>query len=214
VPLTRLVAAAALAGLIAGILLTSLQSVTTEPLIRQAERYESATARDEGWSPQPGWQRTGATLVANVTLATGFALLLAAGMTLRAASGVRAGVLWAIAGYAAFFVSPAIGLPPELPGSIAAPLHERELWWLAAVVGAVSGLWLIAFGRKAWHRAAGLALVVAPHLLGAPHPPASPSPLPAGLAAQFVWATLATNAVLWLVLGATVGLVLRNPRRI
>jgi cobalt transporter subunit CbtA len=212
--LKRLLAAAALAGFLAGALLTGVQRVATEPLIREAERYERSTGHDDAWSPQPGWQRTGATLVANVTLATGFALLLAAGMTLRGASGAGAGLVWAIGGFLAFFVSPAIGLPPELPGSIAAPLRERELWWLAAVAGAVAGLWLVAFGRNAPSRIAGIAVLLAPHLFGAPHSAAAPSPLPAGMATQFVCATLVTNAVLWLVLGATVGALLRDKRRI
>jgi cobalt transporter subunit CbtA len=212
--LKRVVAAAALAGLTAGLLLTAVQHVTVAPLLREAERYESAAPEHadhgEAWSPRDGWQRTLATATANVVLATGFALLLAAGMALRRADGVRSGVLWGIAGYVALFASPAIGMPPELPGSVAAPLRERELWWLAATAGATSGLWLIAFRTSTLHRLLGIALLVAPHLAGAPHAPALPSALPAGLTTQFVVATWAANALLWLVLGALLGHLLRE----
>jgi predicted cobalt transporter CbtA len=91
--LTRIVAAAALAGLTAGLLLTGVQHFAVAPLLRAAEVYEDAAIGapsppshahtqvvpvDGAWSPGEGWSRTLATALANVILASGFALLLAA----------------------------------------------------------------------------------------------------------------------------------------
>jgi cobalt transporter subunit CbtA len=230
--LKRIVAAAALAGVTAGLLLTATQHFAVAPLLRAAEVYEDAAiaasapvrahgATDSatpGWSPREGWPRTLATALANIALATGFALMLAGGMTLRRMAGVRAGMLWAIAGYIVFFVAPSIGLPPELPGSIAAPLHDRQVWWAATVAATAAGLWLIAFGIKPLYRLLGVIILCAPHLAGAPPPPDQASAVPPALALQFLYATYAVNAMLWLLLGGLAGAALskesRRPRRI
>jgi cobalt transporter subunit CbtA len=162
------------------------------------------------WAPREGWPRTLATALANVVLATGFALLIAAGMALRRAAGARAGVAWGIAGFLVFFVAPSIGLPPELPGSTAAPLHDREVWWVATVATSAAGLWLIAFGAKPQYRVLGILVLCAPHLAGAPPAPEHNSAVPSALALQFLYATYGVNAMLWLVLGGLAGMTLRK----
>lgn len=221
--LRQIIAAAALAGVTAGLLLTAVQHFAVAPLLRAAEVYEEAAIAASpvqahgatapaapAWSPREGWSRTLATAIANVALATGFALLLAAGMTLRLAAGIRAGLHWGMAGFLVFFVAPSIGLPPELPGSIAAPLHDREIWWVATVAATATGFWLIAFGAKPLYRVLGIIVLCAPHLAGAPSAPEQVSAVPSALAWQFLYATSGVNAALWLVLGGLVGITLRK----
>ena len=223
--LMRIIASAALVGVTAGLLLTAVQHFTVAPLLRAAEVYEDAALAapaphahppavpiDPAWSPGEGWSRTLATALANVILATGFALLLAAGMALRGAAGARAGLCWGIAGYLVFFVAPALGLPPELPGSAAAPLHERELWWVATVAATAAGLWLLAFGARPVYRLLGVIVLCAPHVAGAPLAPAETSAVPSGLVREFLYATYGVNAMFWLVLGGLAGMALRTQK--
>jgi cobalt transporter subunit CbtA len=134
-------------------------------------------------------------------LATAYALLLGAAMALRRHFGWRPGILWGIAGYVVFFAAPALGLAPQLPGNDAAPLADRQIWWIAAASCAAAGLWLTAFARKPGWRILGLALVIVPHVVGAP--------LSMGSGDEdsraFIRATCLTNAALWLTLGVLVG---------
>lgn len=193
----RIVVAAALSGLISGLLLTAVQQLQVAPLIRQAEVIEAAAH-----AAPPSWL---ATVAANIVLATGFALLLGSVLVLRGRTGWRVGLLWGAAGYAVFFVAPALGLPPELPGTESAPLREREVWWVATVAFSAAGLWLAVLDtRPAW-RLLGIALLLVPHLLGAPQPADSGSTASVEMASDFIRATLVANAILWLSLGGLFG---------
>lgn len=197
--LKRIVAAGAIAGLASGLLLTALHAAWLGPLLRRAEALEAAAHAAPSLF---------ATASANVILATGYGLLLAAGMSWRRTGGWRQGLAWGAAGYAALFAAPALGLPPELPGAVAAPLDARALWWVATAACTAGGLALAAFARPAALRALGVALLVAPHLVGAPAASTAGS-VPPGLAAEFVRAAWLANAALWLGLGALAGYLLR-----
>jgi cobalt transporter subunit CbtA len=215
----RIAAAALLAGVLAGVLLTAVQRLQIIPILLQAEVYEDAASTHapaatesthhhdaDAWKPQNGWERTFYTAVANVSLALGFALLLSAAMAVRGgANGWRNGLLWGLAGYTIFFIAPALGLPPEVPGAEAAPLADRQLWWLMAVVGTSAGLALVVFARSTLMKTVGIALLVAPHLIGAPQPAIHASAAPLELAHAFIYASAMANAVLWLALGALTG---------
>lgn len=198
----RIVVAAALAGLLSGLLLTAIQQLQVTLLIRQAEALES-----HAHATPPSLL---ATTSANVVLATGFALLLGAAISLRPPAGWRAGLLWGAAGYAVFFVAPALGLPPELPGTESAPLREREVWWVATAVFSAAGLWLVAFGKRRLLRIIGGALLFAPHLIGAPHPAVQGGTPTAEMARDFIRATYIANAVLWLSIGGLFGFFYRD----
>jgi cobalt transporter subunit CbtA len=212
----QIVAAAALAGTLSGLMLTGVQQIEIAPLIRAAEVQEAASVAAQaatgvqvhaGWEPRAGWERLGAMAVANIVLATAFALLLGAAMSLRQRFGWRAGLAWGIAGYAVFFVAPALGLAPELPGADAAPLADRQMWWVGTVSCSAAGVWLAAFAKMPLLRGLGVALVVAPHVLGAPQPQAGAVPSDADAARAFIRATYLANAVLWLALGLLVGVL-------
>ena len=97
------------------------------------------------------------------------------------------------------------GLPPELPGTPAADIVERQTWWLATAVASGIGIALIAFGGHWLWKVAGLALIVVPHVIGAPAPPTHDVAYPGALAGDFVIASLVVSAVLWSFSGAAVG---------
>lgn len=231
----RIVTAAALAGLLAGLTLTAVQKIQVSPIILKAEVYEDAAAAaaasqaalahssvenaphehkdasahdhaPDAWQPADGLERTAYTALANIILAVGFGLLLGGGLCLRGdTGGWRSGLLWGLAGYVVFFAAPSFGLPPEVPGTEAAPLADRQLWWLATVVVTATGLSLLVFTRNWVLKLLGLVLLIAPHLLGAPQPLVHASAAPAELAQAFIHATTMANAVFWLALGGLMG---------
>jgi cobalt transporter subunit CbtA len=222
----RIVSAAALAGMLAGLLLTAVQQIQVSQIILKAEVYEDAAAASqpahvhasveqehhehehehEVWQPANGAERTLFTALANISLAVGFGLLLGAAICLRGeVSGWRAGLLWGVAGYTVFFVAPSLGLPPEVPGTEAAPLADRQLWWLITVGMTASGLSLLIFARTWQVKILGAILLGVPHLIGAPQPQVHASAAPAELAHAFIYATAIANAVFWLALGSLMG---------
>ncbi|TJV07653.1 MAG: cobalt transporter, partial [Mesorhizobium sp.] len=84
---------------------------------------------------------------------------------------------------------------------------QRQIWWTATVVATAAGLGLLAFRKSLPLALLAVALIVAPHIVGAPQPESFESPIPEGLHHQFVVAVTLTNLVFWLVLGAVVGVV-------
>jgi cobalt transporter subunit CbtA len=195
--LRRIFAAALIAGIVAGLITAALQSVTTTPLIRAAEEFETGHEHEETSAAA----RAALTVLTTVLTGAGFGLLLVGAIALSGREpDAREGTLWGMAGFAAFGLAPALGLPPSLPGTAEADLAARQVWWLAAASGCAVGLALLVFGRNVWLAAAGIVLIAVPHVAGAPAPEGE-SPVPADLAARFVAASLITGAVFWAVLG-------------
>ena len=216
----RIAQTAGFTGLIAALLLTVLQSLWVGPLIHLAETYEKAPAAQaaqahehadgampghvhdaEAWEPEDGWQRVTSTAGGNLVVAVGFSLMLAALYTLRAPARTSQGALWGLAGFAVFVLAPTLGLPPELPGTAAADLTQRQFWWIGAAASTAVGLSLIVFGRHWALKALAVAILVVPHVIGAPQPVVHSSLAPEALAAQFKTASLLTNFVFWVVMG-------------
>ncbi len=227
--LKRILFAAGLAGLLAGIFMTGLQMIGTIPLILEAETYETAGAaghsRDhdavavegataapaeagaeaEEWGPSDGFERAAYTLLFNILMGVGFGLLLAAALALTGETGWRRGLQLGLIGFASFILAPALGLPPEVPGAAAAPLADRQVWWLFTALSTAAGLVLM-FRTQRWHwLALGIALVVLPHVVGAPQPEEHGGLAPARLAQDFIVTVLVTGFLFWLALGALSG---------
>lgn len=234
--INRVLTVSLLAGLLAGLLVAALQHVTTTPLILQAETYEAAFAPqapahaafgdgarivlahnhaadgaghdDSEWKPRDGLQRTVFTSLVTIATAIGFAALLLAGM-IAAGDAVdeRRAMIWAVCGFLAFGLAPAMGLAPELPGAAAAALENRQLWWLLTALATAGGLFVFLRFEAPWLRALSVLAIILPHLVGAPHPAAPESKVPAEIAAHFAALSLAVQAALWLVTGFAVGVL-------
>jgi cobalt transporter subunit CbtA len=220
----NIVVVAAIAGVLAGLGMTVAQQLTTVPLILKAEVYEeqgTAAAHDHGdaaaqpaahdhdevWQPADGFERMAFSALANIVTGVGFALLLVAASEL--AGGItswRKGVFWGLAGFAVFTLAPSLGLPPELPAMPAAELGARQLWWVATALSAAAALALMFYGRSPLAIVAAIALLVAPHLVGAPEPVSYATPIPEGLHHSFVVAVVLTALLFWVLLGALAGL--------
>jgi cobalt transporter subunit CbtA len=156
----------------------------------------------DDWKPTDGIQRTLFTLTSNVVMGVAYALLLIGVYTVwRRPQGLAQGLLFGLAGFAVFFAAPGLGLPPELPGTEVAALAARQQWWIGTAVATALGLALLFVQRNGLLRGAGVLLLVAPHLLGAPHLATETSLAPAELQTHFRLATAACNAVFWLLLG-------------
>ncbi|WP_197082873.1 CbtA family protein [Pseudorhodobacter ferrugineus] len=138
-----------------------------------------------------------------------YALILTAGFGLAASFGkvitAREGLLWGIAGFASFQLAPSLGLAPELPGTIAADLTARQIWWWGTVLSTGTGLALLAYGRGYVAIAAAVLLLAAPHIIGAPLPDAYWGVAPPEVAAMFSARVLATALTVWAVLGWLAG---------
>ena len=227
----RILLTGGIGGVLAGLLLSVVQAFQVVPIIQKAESYESATMvagaqssdparahrgpdthahNSEAWAPEDGLERTLWTAVANVGSAVGFGLLLAAAFSLRRRVTLPQGVLWGLAGFAVFFVAPALGIPPEIPGAEVAPLEGRQLWWLLTVACTSTGLGLLVFGKNMGLKGVGAMVLIVPHLMGAPQPDLHSGLAPEVLAEQFVLATAVANGVFWIALGALTAFLFRR----
>jgi cobalt transporter subunit CbtA len=219
----RIFFAVLLAGLISGTAMAAMHQWRVTPLIVAAEIYETAApelaaheheagtpAHDHGgdeWAPQDGFERIAYTVAGDVFVALGFAFMVAAASVLTGLPVTAAnGVLWGLAGFAVFQFAPALGLPPELPGMPAADVVPRQIWWAGTALATATAIYGVARFRNIVAVALAVALVLAPHVIGAPQVEGEhASAVPAHLAAAFASATLFSGAVFWLILGPLYG---------
>ena len=225
----RLLSAALVAGFLAACVASVLQFALTSPLILRAEAYEKraevplaglvvlahagdahgAQAHDSHaapeWEPGEGLPRLAFTALATLVTGVGYALLLGAALLAHGRGVPHLALRFALGGFLAVALAPAVGLPPELPGMEAAPLAARQLWWIGTALATAGGLYLAVMVARPWAVAAGLALIAAPHVVGAPHPVLASGELPAALAAQFAARSLAVSLAFWVVLGLGLG---------
>lgn len=211
----KILLSAVLAALAAGIAVSAIQQFTTTPLILIAETYEDGSATGPaGQSPDAAPSETGSgtlqrpilTAVANIVMAFGFSLaLLSVQIMLNRGVSARTGLIWGIAAFAAFHLAPALGLPPELPGSAAAELVSRQIWWSATALLTALGIGLLAYRQSFWTVGAAVLLFALPHLYGAPQPQQYASTVPAEIAAHFAASSLVIMAVFWAMIGTLSG---------
>jgi cobalt transporter subunit CbtA len=225
---------ALIAGVLGGLIISAVQTVTTGPLIHQAEKYETTSSvtpaggrkqppqmqakqdvhahafaiaglhdHAAAWAPEEGPQRVFFTIITNVIVGVGFALLVVAGFALSGRRvDVSSGVLWGLGGFTVFTLAPGLGLPPELPGTAAAELAARQGWWIFAALATALGLWLMIFTENILLRLAGVLSLVLPHAVGAPHSPTLTNAVPPELAAHFASSSIVTAAIFWVLLGS------------
>lgn len=222
--LMRMLAGGLIAGFAAGLFAAMLHFAFVQELILQAELYETGDLVHFGEPMDHGAQdahgghgghgeagaasaftRNALTVLFSGLIYAAYGLILVAGYQVAALFG-RAltpaeGVLWGIAGFAAFQLSPAMGLAPELPGTIAADLSLRQIWWLGCVAATIGGLALIGYGRGMIATIAGAVLVVLPHAIGAPVLDEYYGYAPPELAAEFSARVLGVGLAVWALLG-------------
>lgn len=211
--ISRLLTAGCIGGLIAGLLLSVIQQFEILPLIQQAERYEASslekerlsaggpTETSEAWTPQQGAERLAYTVIANLGMAVGYALVLCAAFVFCEPKVFWHGLLWGLAGYMVFFLAPALKLPPELPGAASSDLQVRQLWWVATVLCSALGLFGVVFSKSALLKLLGAGILLMPYLIdGPPHSEYTGS-APELLDHRFVIAVGMVNFFFWLALG-------------
>lgn len=208
-----------LAGAASGLVVALLQLFLIQPLIVEAERYEtgmlvlpgSATVAPEVAEDHSGSAAPETSGLSRATLTVLFLTLTWSGFGLLAASGVATAkaiaperpisVLGiAMAGFATAALAPALGLPPELPGMPAADLEARQLWWVWSVASMVAA---VAIGVRFQFWAAqlvALAVAASPHIFGAPSAPLAAATIPPDLAAHYVARVLGVSFAGWLVM--------------
>lgn len=163
-------------------------------------------AHDQGDEAEVStFERNALTVLFTASVYAGYGLFLAAAFQLAETLGrpvtAASGLLWGVAGFFAFQMSPAMGLAPELPGTIAADYDLRFTWWVAAVAATVAGLGILAYGRNLVSAAVAAALLAAPHVVGAPHPDQFWGVAPPELGAEFAARTLGVGLVVWAFMG-------------
>ena len=167
-----------------------------------AEHHHDA----EAWAPADGLERNLFTLGAEIVTGVGYALLLTAAIVFFGkGADWRRGLLSGLAGFACFTLAPSFGLPPELPGTEAAPLLSRQIWWIGTVIATAGGLFAAARLRNVYGYAIAVVLIALPHVLGAPQPQTPGGLAPEELEHKFILVAIATSLVFWLVLGVLTG---------
>ncbi len=218
----KLLSSALFAGLAGGIAATVLQLFFVVPLLLEGELYEfgarvhfSASGSPQSVAEAPSvWlepMRHIGTFGMNLVTFAGFAFVMVAGFALAERQGkridARSGAIWGICGFLAVQLAPAFGLPPELPGTIAADLASRQTWWLGTVGATLVGLGLLGYARAPVLLGLGVLLIAAPQLIGAPRLDTYFGVAAPELAAHFVTRALGTAAVAWAILGAVAGAI-------
>lgn len=211
----HLLTSALFAGVVTGLIAAMFQFYFVIPLLLEGELYEAGMRVHfaiDG-SPQSPAQAPGLgtdlgrhmmTLTFNIVTYTGYGLMLVALYAFAKTRSLlvtpRQGITWGLAGFFAVQLAPALGLPPELPGTLTPEVFPRQIWWAGTIVTAAVGLGLIAFGRG-FAPLLGIALLVAPHVIGAPHLNTYWGVAPPELSAHFVTRSLGAALAGWAFLG-------------
>jgi cobalt transporter subunit CbtA len=227
----RMVTSAVFAGLAAGLFAALLHFAFVQKYILLGEDYESGAAthfagaagdgdgahahaatdaqhddHDHGPGAEAGgWQRNGLTVLFFALLYAAYGLVLVAGFALARQFGQRVsprdGLVWGIAGFVCLHLAPALGLAPELPGTAAADLSDRQLWWAATAICTAIGLALIAYGRKPLWIVLAAVLLALPHLIGAPELEGFSGVAPPEVASAFAARSLTVGLAAWSLMG-------------
>ena len=211
--LGRILTSGLIAGAAAGLCAAVLQLLFIQPVLLHAELYEGGELVHFGAASGPADRpefgldpvRDGLSVIFSMLTYAGFGLILVALMALAEGRGAvisaRSGMLWGIAGFVAVLLAPAFSLAPEVPGVAAAEILPRQAWWFATAFAAGAAMWLLAFGRSWLARGAVVALLLAPHAIGAPEPDSFAGPVPTELGALFAARVLGVGLVAWVLLG-------------
>ncbi len=214
--LKHILTSAVFAGIVAGIFAAIINLWAVIPMVMEGELYESGdrvhfaadgSPQSDAGSPsileEPSRHIMPAAF--SVVTFTGYAFLMIAGIALAERYGhrlsLRQGLIWGLCGFITFQLAPAMGMPPQLPATPGPEVEPRQLWWLMTVICTAAALGLIAFGRNPMMFVGAGALLLAPHIIGAPRLDTYFGFAAPELAAHFVGSSLAATALTWSVLG-------------
>ena len=185
-----------------------------------SDGHTHSHGESEGWAPADGFERMFYTYVVNMLLGFGYGLILLVAMALHQfrksessqtiSKVLLAGLWWGLAGYAVFQLAPALGLPPALPGKIAANIEARQIWWIVCVLLTAVGLVYLVFTSSNWYRGLGVIMLLVPHMIGAPSSPQVEGLVPQELINSFIWVSLLTSLLFWVILGLVATVSSRN----
>lgn len=210
---SRILTSAVFAGFAAGLIFTVLQFFFVQPVLVHAELYETGakvhfgTGGSLAQGPAVSLEllRNSLSILFGALIYTGYGLMLVAAMALADERGVeitpRKGILWGVAGFIAVQFAPGFTLSPEVPGSAAAGVAVRQMWWFPTVGAAALAMALLAFGKswKSW--GAAIVLLILPHAIGAPHPEMFTGTTPPELGSLFAGRVFGVNLAAWTMLG-------------
>jgi cobalt transporter subunit CbtA len=233
----KMLASALIAGCAAWLLAAVLHFAFVQKYILLGETYETGEAVHFGVAPPAAEDHTHAegtaahshdagevspfirnawTVLFTGLIYVAYAMILVAGFGLARTFGIsigaQQGLLWGIAGFVAFQLAPALGTPPELPGTPAPDLGDRQLWWWFTVAATATGLALLAYGRGAAVIAAAVALLAAPHVIGAPSLEGYGGVAPPEVSAFFAARVLGVGMAVWALMGWVAGYVWERDR--
>jgi cobalt transporter subunit CbtA len=212
---SKILTSALIAGAAAGLIAALLQLFFLQPVLLHAELFESGVlvhsgASDATVAAQPfDIQRNILSVAFSMLIYAGYGLVLVAGMNMAEAQDAsitaKTGIIWGIAGFVAVQLAPGFSLPPEVPGSAAADVGDRQLWWFATVGATMIGLWLVAFNKRVVTVAIAIALILAPHVVGAPQPSVLTGSAPTEIGGMFAARSLGIGLAAWSILGFLAG---------
>ena len=179
---------------------------------------------EEAWGPEDGAERIGYTIGADIAIGIAYALFMISLMALHNLKANKpkltmlTGAAWGIASMLIFFAAPAMfGLHPEVPGTEAAPLENRQGWWTLCVTLTAAGIAVLYYAPLKF-KLGGLILATIPHMIGAPMPEhhafanTDPQAIEAltQLTTQFYLLTAVGMGLFFVLLGALSGLAVQR----
>lgn len=213
--ISRIIYAALIAGIGAGLLLFLLQHYQLLPLLQEAERYRYVASDTTGSVTDliSAYQSTRQILALDIMTATGLAILPALVLWLKKHTGIWRGMGLGILGYLAFYVVPTLVHQPTLNELSPSDVAEQDQWWMISAVCTWLGLVLIFHVPNRLMKVAGIAILLA-QLFYLPNLSANQDLIPSELERDFALRLYILNALLWLILGALAGGSLRLPKAV
>lgn len=225
----RLLTGGLIAGCVVGIVVSILHFSFLQELILKAEQYESGalvhfgeadTATSDGQSldhsdahsigheedgPQSDIMRNAMSVLFACLIYAGYGLILSAAYQAARQLGYHVtpvnGILWGLAGFIVIQMAPSMGLSPNLPGTVSADIDARQIWWFGTMAATGLGIACFALGKSVPMIILGIALLAAPHVIGAPQLEGFAGLAPPEMAATFATRVIGVALVAWVLLG-------------